>query len=167
MLTQVFLCRSRDSRSPSAVRLPAAPPPPRPVTAPPSKMDKYFQPDYDPRLDVSVSDLTSSNGLVADGGFDGWDTMLSVVKDRKEEKKAREAREKELRRREREKIREEREEKRRRKDRRKKGRSSGSESESPRPATESRRTAAGDGLLGVEYASKGSTREWDMGKVVQ
>ena len=131
----------------------------------PSKMDKYFDPNYDPRLDVSVSDLTAPNGLIADGGFDGWDKMLSVVRERKEERKAREQREKAERKEARERIRRERKDKRRRKVNR--GDEVESESEEDmdggRP-TSARDKDVGDTFMGVQYVKKGATREWDLGK---
>lgn len=136
-------------------------------------MDKYFDPKYDPRLDVSVSDLTAPNGLIADGGFDGWDRMLSVVRDRKEDKKLREQREKEERRRERDRSRREREDKRRKRRKKRDRGDSGSEDsredsggdDGGRP-TSARDKVVGDGLMGVQYAKRGATREWDMGKNV-
>jgi hypothetical protein len=51
-------------------------------------MDKYFDPAYDPSLDYTPSlDL---NSIVADGAFDGWNTMLQIVRMRREDKEDRE-----------------------------------------------------------------------------
>jgi hypothetical protein len=51
-------------------------------------MDKYFDPAYDPSLDYTPSlDL---NSVVADGAFDGWNTMLQIVRMRREDKEDRE-----------------------------------------------------------------------------
>ncbi|KAI5481738.1 hypothetical protein MNV49_000015 [Pseudohyphozyma bogoriensis] len=150
---------SRRRRSPSAP-VPSVPPPPAPAGPPPSKMDKYFAESYDPRMDVSVDDLTTSSGIIAEGAFDSWDTMLRVVKERKEEKKEREAREKEARHREREAIREER----RRKKDRKRGIYS-SDDEGPKPPSQT--TASKTLVDGYEYVKRGGTREWDSGKVEQ
>lgn len=53
----------------------------------PSKMDKYFKPDYDPRLDVSMDSLTDPNtGLISEGNFDEWSNMLEILKIRRQEK---------------------------------------------------------------------------------
>lgn len=120
-------------------------------------MDKYFEADYDPRLDVNVDDVTQSNGLIADAGFDGWNTMLQVLKERKEEKKEREWREKLERKQERDKVRKERERRRKRK----RGQSTSSDSEDERSG--SRGVGTSD-LMDVKYTKQGSTREWDLGK---
>ncbi|KAK4052771.1 hypothetical protein OIV83_002058 [Microbotryomycetes sp. JL201] len=148
---------TNDKRSRSDRDMPRASPPPKPSTAPPSKMDKYFEPDYDPRLDVNLDHVTQSNGLIADAGFDGWNTMLQVIRERKEEKKEREWREKLERKREREKVRKEREH--RRKRRRGESVSSGED-----PGEEARDRGTGSGLMEIEYSKRGSTREWDLGK---
>ncbi|KAI9634119.1 uncharacterized protein MKK02DRAFT_38790 [Dioszegia hungarica] len=67
---------------------PAPPPPPPPAEAPPSppppspprpslsKMDRYFDGSYDPRLDLGE---VPAEGMVVSVG---WDNMLSVLKDR-------------------------------------------------------------------------------------
>lgn len=53
----------------------------------PSKMDKYFTADYDPRLDVSLDNLTDpSTGLIGEGNFDEWSAMLDLLKTRRQEK---------------------------------------------------------------------------------
>lgn len=49
-------------------------------------MDKYFDKAYDPALDVSIDDLTQPNGLIAEGAFDEWNTMLETVRVRKRAK---------------------------------------------------------------------------------
>ena len=52
-----------------------------------SKMDRYFEPDYDPRLDfdeVTVQDATDpKTGLISDAG---WDRMLDVLREREDAK---------------------------------------------------------------------------------
>ena len=118
-------------------------------------MDKYFAASYDPRFDVSLSDLTHSNGLIAPGAFEGWDGMLEVLKDRKEEKR----RDKERRHEERERIR-----------KRRRGElveeEDGEEGGLGQGGKAAQAAKRGDqGLMGVQYASKGTTREWDLGKV--
>ncbi|KAG0146282.1 hypothetical protein CROQUDRAFT_657607 [Cronartium quercuum f. sp. fusiforme G11] len=55
---------------------------------PSSKMDKYFSPTYDPRLDISLDDLTDkTTGLVREGIYDDWDQILGVIKEQKEQKR--------------------------------------------------------------------------------
>lgn len=106
-------------------------------------MDKYFEPHYDPRLDFSLEDVTDSSGLIAPGVYEGRETMLSVVKERKEEKKERERREKEARKEERELVRE--------------ARRARKEGRVPEDKVV--------GLMASEgYAKKGGVREWDQGK---
>ncbi|GAA6057965.1 hypothetical protein JCM3770_000654 [Rhodotorula araucariae] len=146
----------RIRRSPSAP-LPASPPPPPPTAPVPSKMDKYFSPSYDPALDFTLDDVTDrSTGLVGPGGFDGWDRMLATVQARKEDQRAREAREKAERKAERERVRREREEKRRRR-----------RGEAPRSDSEDEvgpKVDPQSGLLEMQYSRAGKTREWDKGK---
>jgi len=104
-------------------------------------MDKYFDPAYDPALDLSLEATTDENGLVADGG---WDRMLDVVREREDAKR----RAKDERRREKD-------DKRRRKELRKEGRlarsSALSSDEEPAEAPAPQPVRA--------------TREWDLGKV--
>ncbi|GAA6020921.1 hypothetical protein JCM8202_005495 [Rhodotorula sphaerocarpa] len=161
---------SKRPRSPSAP-LPPVPPPALPNAPLPSKMDKYFSPTYDPRLDYTLTDVTdSATGLIADGAFDGWDRMLETVKVRKEDKREREEREKAERRRERERRRAEREERRqRRKRRRRSGSAAGSSRSGASDSDEGEgvvgpRYDPASGLMEVAYARKGKTREWDLGK---
>jgi hypothetical protein len=55
-----------------------------------SKMDKYFSATYDPRLDVSLDDLTDKKtGFIAEGAYDEWDRMLTLLKERKLEREER------------------------------------------------------------------------------
>lgn len=122
-------------------------------------MDKYFSSSYDPRLDISLESVTdSTTGLIASGAYEGWDKMLNLVKERKEEKEARkerERREKDVRKAERDKVRRGREKKKRRRS----GDSASSDSESDQQ---------GKVMMGMTgYAKKGGTREWDQGKIEQ
>ena len=115
-----------------------------------SKMDKYFAPNYDPRLDVaplasSSSGLTidvPATGLVDNSQFEGWDAMLELIRLRREDRM-------EKKRLERlgllpEKAKE---------GRGKKGKGMVSAS-----------AEDGKGIMEIEYAKKGAVREWDMGK---
>ena len=57
----------------------------------PSKMDRYFAPDYDPRLDMNVDALTDPvTGFIAPGSFGEWSHMLELMRVRKDDKLARE-----------------------------------------------------------------------------
>ena len=47
-------------------------------------MDKYFAADYDPRLDLAP--VLASDGFLPPSSFEGWDTMLQVIRLRREEK---------------------------------------------------------------------------------
>ncbi|SGZ23818.1 BQ5605_C023g09640 [Microbotryum silenes-dioicae] len=129
----------------------------------PSKMDKYFAPDYDPLFDVSVeNDLTDpTTRLIAPGAFDEWDTMLRTIKEKEERKRE----EKEGRRRRKERDKEER----RRERRRRRGESVSSSDEGPGGEDERRqgkkiKLGKGKALMEVEYTKVGGTREWDRGK---
>ena len=50
-------------------------------------MDKYFAADYDPRLDLTPA--LASDGFLPPSSFEGWDTMLQVIRLRREEKEER------------------------------------------------------------------------------
>ncbi|WVO21234.1 uncharacterized protein IAS62_002541 [Cryptococcus decagattii] len=195
----------RNSRSPSpskrrrsSIMLSPASKPPRELTPPPrsrdlssspspppvSKMDKYFESSYDPRLDLPA---VPAQGLVAEVG---WDNMLAILKERGKKKRrnspslsddepapppgilprkrayspdtlARKAGRKER--------------KAAREERRKRRGDSDSEDERERVKRRDRRKEKekekangeqqGGGLPdGYEYTKKGSVREWDVGK---
>jgi hypothetical protein len=54
----------------------------------PSKMDKYFDESYDPRLDVaplSVPQVPSS-GLINNAEYEGWDAMLELLRLRQQDR---------------------------------------------------------------------------------
>lgn len=140
----------------------------RPAEPSRSKMDKYFDPAYDPRLDINVDDLTDQQtGFIGEGNFAEWDSMLKVMRDRKEEKrrdkedKERRKQEKRDRRERREESSEDEEERRERRKRKKREQEAGIGG-----LTDAQRTARKEvGLLDIEgYAPKGKVREWDMGK---
>jgi hypothetical protein len=51
----------------------------------PSKMDKYFEESYDPRLDVAPPKVPAT-GLINNADFEGWDRMLELIRVRREDK---------------------------------------------------------------------------------
>ncbi|KAG9043710.1 hypothetical protein FS837_009216 [Tulasnella sp. UAMH 9824] len=133
------------SRSPS--------PEPGPSGPIPSKMDKYFDPAYDPMLDVETPSTTSVNELIPDGAFDHWNVMLELVKQRKEDKE-RKRREKEL-------AKDEKKKKKKRKHK--------DDEEEEQEDERARRIRLGleqPTALDVKYIKRGAIREWDVGKEV-
>jgi hypothetical protein len=54
----------------------------------PSKMDKYFEESYDPRLDVAPLTVPKvpAEGLIDNSEFQGWDAMLELLRFRREDK---------------------------------------------------------------------------------
>ncbi|KAI6163684.1 hypothetical protein EDD17DRAFT_1885367 [Pisolithus thermaeus] len=127
--------------SSTSVRSPSVSPPPLPPTALPSKMDKYFDDSYDPRLDVSSLAVPSvpKTGLINDADYAGWDAMLEFLRQRREDK----------------------EEKKRLERLGFPSREIKLEHLKKRNAGES---SGGDSLMGIEYKKRGSVREWDLGK---
>ncbi|KAG1779598.1 hypothetical protein EV702DRAFT_1043530 [Suillus placidus] len=124
------------------VRSPSLSPPPLPSARLPSKMDKYFQDSYDPRLDVTTLPVPNvpATGLVSDAEFEGWDAMLELIRQRREDK----AEKKRLERLgiSKDKI-------------DKKGTDSG---------VADRWASGGDNIMDIEYKKRGTVREWDLGK---
>ncbi|KAJ3991590.1 hypothetical protein F5050DRAFT_1581152 [Lentinula boryana] len=119
----------------------------------PSKMDRYFEESYDPRLDVaplSTAPKVPATGLIDSAEFEGWDTMLDLIRIRREDK----AEKKRL---ERMGL---------SKDEIKKTMfgdpnaigTAGGGSVSDRWAGE------GISTMNIQYSKRGSVREWDMGK---
>lgn len=142
-----------------------------------SKMDKYFSPAYDPRLDVSLDDITDPNtGLVREANYDDWERILGQVKEQKEEKRrAADERRREKQRKKEKKRRKEAEdrggEEKKKKRKKRKRPDSSSESDHDKgltnyKSTHAQRTARKElGLMDVEgYAKRGKVREWDLGK---
>ncbi|KAF8899298.1 hypothetical protein BD779DRAFT_1795755 [Infundibulicybe gibba] len=132
--TQTMSCSP--SRSPT--------PGPDPAVQLPSKMDKYFEESYDPRLDVAplAAPKVPATGLINNAEFEGWDAMLELIKIRREDKE-------EKKRMERlgltsEKLKD-----------RKPGTSSG---------VSDRWGGEGVSIMEIEYKKRGSVREWDLGK---
>lgn len=126
----------------NTVRLPSSSPPPLPSARLPSKMDKYFQDSYDPRLDVATLPVPNvpATGLVSDAEFAGWDAMLELIRQRREDK----AEKKRLDRLgiSKDKI-------------EKKGTNNGAAD---------RWASGGDSIMDIEYKKRGTVREWDLGK---
>jgi hypothetical protein len=56
-----------------------------------SKMDRYFEPTYDPRLDVAAlpaPPVVPATGLLDDADYAGWDAMLALIRTRRLERAA-------------------------------------------------------------------------------
>ncbi|KAH0591335.1 hypothetical protein H2248_001414 [Termitomyces sp. 'cryptogamus'] len=127
--------------------LPSGPPPPLPSPGPfpppharlPSKMDKYFEESYDPRLDVAPLAVPTvpKTGLINDAEYAGWDAMLELLRVRREDK----------------------EEKRRLE---RLGVSMTSDRGLPPPMK--KREDAEVSVMEIQYKKRGSVREWDLGK---
>lgn len=121
-------------------------PDPQPSVHLQSKMDRYFEESYDPRLDVlplSVPQVPAT-GLISNADFEGWDAMLELIKLRREDK----AEKKRL---ERLGILPSRD--------KKKGVVTNSSA-----AVAERWNGEGMSAMKVEYSKKGTVREWDLGK---
>ncbi|EGG00194.1 uncharacterized protein MELLADRAFT_118120 [Melampsora larici-populina 98AG31] len=109
------------------------------VAQPSSKMDKYFSPAYDPRLDISLEELTDNKtGLIAEGVYDDWDQILKQFKDQKEQKRREKERESEERRERKERRRKRREERTRRRREREKQEGGSDSDEHPKKSRRSR-----------------------------
>ena len=99
-------------------------------------MDKYFEEGYDPRLDVAplAAPQVPATGLINNAEFEGWDAMLELLKQRKEDK-----------------------EEKKRLDR------WGISAEKEKK-TSVAGTSEGIDIMSIEYKKRGSVREWDLGK---
>jgi hypothetical protein len=108
-------------------------------------MDRYFEESYDPRLDVEPLAVPQvpATGLISDADFEGWDTMLELIRVRREDKA--------------EKKRLERLGILPTKDKARKSTSSST-------AVAERWSVEGAGVMNIEYNKKGTVREWDVGK---
>ncbi len=116
-------------------------------------MDKYFEASYDPRFDVAPLAVPSvpATGLVNNAEFEGWDTMLELIKQRRADKAERKRVER-----------------------------LGPVEKSGKDKKKSKSKIAGIGVAGtlagwseseggnalmnIEYKKRGSVREWDLGK---
>ncbi|KAL4250314.1 hypothetical protein ABKN59_003171 [Abortiporus biennis] len=121
-------------------RSPSASPPPLPSHTLPSKMDKYFEPDYDPRLDVAPLSVppVPSTGLIPDADYEGWDAMLELIRLRREDKLDK-----------------------------KRGGSVGlgmTSSKKDKDRVGEKWESGNADILNIEYKKRGSVREWDLGK---
>ena len=156
LTTQSNLNSSRNSpsRQPSSSRRCLTPmtisrsptPGPQPSAHLPSKMDRYFEESYDPRLDVAplLVPQVPATGLINDADFEGWDAMLELVRLRREDKA--------------EKKRLERLGLLPSKDKKKAVVLNSS------AAVSERWNGEGINAMKFEYSKKGTVREWDLGK---
>lgn len=118
-------------------------PGPEPVPYVPSKMDKYFQESYDPRLDVAPLSVPQvpKTGLINNAEFEGWDAMLELLRQRREDK----------------------EEKRRLEQ-------LGYNKDEIRQVLTTGALASlnsgGASIMNLQYKKRGAVREWDVGKEV-
>ena len=129
------------SRSPS-------PGPQLPIQLP-SKMDRYFEESYDPRLDVAplAAPKVPATGLIDNTEFEGWDAMLELIRARREDK-----------------------EEKKRMERLGLLPKAKGKSKKNGPILDSSLAVAdrwgGDGVtvMDIEYKKRGTVREWDVGK---
>jgi len=106
----------------------------------PSKMDKYFEESYDPRLDVEPLPLPTipSTGLISDAEFEGWDAMLELIKLRRQDREDKKALERVG--------------------------ITAKRSKSGAIVADRPDVDTGSSVMDIKYAKKGAVREWDMGK---
>ncbi|KAL5494835.1 hypothetical protein ACEPAI_297 [Sanghuangporus weigelae] len=111
----------------------------------PSKMDKYFEESYDPRLDTGPLTVPNvpSTGLIEGTEFERWEAMLDIIRQRREDKAERKRLER-------------------------LGllpdkKSKEKDGKSPKP-TEAWTMESGTSALDIKYSKRGSVREWDLGK---
>ncbi|KAG7100001.1 hypothetical protein E1B28_001789 [Marasmius oreades] len=131
-------------------------PNPGPDPAPnlPSKMDRYFDESYDPRLDITSLSVPQvpATGLINNAEFEGWDAMLELLRVRREDK----AEKKRL---ERMGL---------SKDEVKRslyGTTTATAGESiSSSGVRDRWNAEGTSVMDIQYSKRGTVREWDMGK---
>ncbi|KAI0964514.1 hypothetical protein AcW1_001318 [Taiwanofungus camphoratus] len=136
---------SRTLRSSSSLsRSPSSSPPP--TSAPlPSKMDKYFDSSYDPRLDVAPLNVPKvpATGLISDAEFEGWDAMLEIIRLRQQDKEDKKVLERW-------------------------GISKDKSKDKKRKKGDVELTGSwaegGTDLMNIQYKKRGSVREWDLGK---
>ena len=136
---------SPSSRVPSRPSSPS--PGPQPPMQLPSKMDRYFEESYDPRLDVAPlsAPKVPASGLINNAEFEGWDAMLELIRVRREDK-----------------------EEKKRLDRlglsKEKVKAKKNVPINSSAAVADRWSSEGVSILDIEYKKRGSVREWDVGK---
>lgn len=139
--------RSRSREPSSPVPSHHSSPGPQPPVQLPSKMDRYFEESYDPRLDVAPlsAPKVPATGLINNTEFEGWDAMLELIRVRKEDK-----------------------EEKKRLDRlglsKEKVKVKKNSTISSSAAVADRWSSEGVSVLDIEYKKRGSVREWDLGK---
>ncbi|KAJ7109871.1 hypothetical protein C8R44DRAFT_883902 [Mycena epipterygia] len=132
-----FVPTRAPSRSPT--------PGPEPEIQLPSKMDKYFEESYDPRLDVAplTYPKVPATGLISNEEFEGWDAMLQLIRIRKEDREEKKMMER-------------------------LGLTKDKVTKTYKPITSTavneRWSGEGSNIMEIEYNKRGSVREWDMGK---
>lgn len=108
-------------------------------------MDKYFEETYDPRLDVTSLAAPSipSTGLINDAEFAGWDAMLEIIRQRREDK-----------------------EERKRLERWGIGKVNNKDKDKGKDKKKKDAEPSGDvvDIMSIEYKKRGAVREWDLGK---
>lgn len=136
---------SPSSRVPSRLSSPGLEPQP-PVQLP-SKMDRYFEESYDPRLDVAPlsAPKVPATGLINNAEFEGWDAMLELIRVRREDKEEKKRLERLGLSKEKLKVKK-------------------SVPISSSAAVADRWSSEGVSILDIEYKKRGSVREWDLGK---
>jgi hypothetical protein len=110
-------------------------PGPEPTEQLPSKMDKYFEASYDPRLDVAplAAPHVPATGLINSADFEGWDAMLELIRVRREDKEEKKRMER-----------------------------LGLTKEKAKDKKKAIPEAIS--IMDIEYKKRGSVREWDLGK---
>jgi hypothetical protein len=100
-------------------------------------MDKYFEPSYDPRLDVAPLSMPKvpATGLINNAEYEGWDAMLELLRQRREDKEEKKRLER-----------------------------LGISKESLTKERELHSKSSGPNVMDIEYKKRGSVREWDLGK---
>jgi hypothetical protein len=100
-------------------------------------MDRYFEESYDPRLDVAPLSAPTipSTGLIGDAEFAGWDAMLELIRQRRQDKEDKKRLER-----------------------------WGVDKDSTKKKKESEQPSDSVDIMSIKYKKRGSVREWDLGK---
>ncbi|KAG5644158.1 hypothetical protein DXG03_009053 [Asterophora parasitica] len=131
------------SISPDDASRHSTPGPSSPPIQLPSKMDKYFEESYDPRLDVAPLAVPKvpATGLINNAEFEGWDAMLELLRVRREDK-----------------------EEKKRMERLGITKDKGKDKKGASDSVGDRWNAEGVSIMEIEYKKRGAVREWDLGK---